>query len=57
MGPHGVLHWQKPKREVALFGVNYTAPVACSYRALGQLATRPEEAIDQDVDHAAYLRP
>ena len=29
----GVLRWQKTKAEVALFGVNYTAPFAYAYRA------------------------
>ncbi|WP_223650767.1 membrane or secreted protein [Hymenobacter psoromatis] len=52
---HGVLRWQKTKREVALFGVNYTAPFAYSYRALGQLGIRPEDAIDQDVYHLSRL--
>ena len=51
----GVLRWQKSKQEVALFGVNYTAPFAYSYRALGQVGTPPQEAIDQDVYHLSRL--
>ena len=52
---HGVLRWQNTKREVALFGVNYTAPFAYSYRALSKLGIKPEAAIDQDVYHLARL--
>ncbi len=51
----GVLRWQKDKREVALFGVNYTAPFAYSYRALGKVGTDREQAIRQDVYHLARL--
>lgn len=51
----GVLRWQKTKREVALFGVNYTAPFAYSYRALGQVGADREQAIDQDVYHLSRL--
>ncbi|RZJ59363.1 MAG: hypothetical protein EOO58_04110, partial [Hymenobacter sp.] len=51
----GVLRWQKSKQEVALFGVNYTAPFAYSYRALSQAGTPPQEAIDQDVYHLSRL--
>ena len=51
----GVLRWQKTKGEVALFGVNYTAPFAYSYRALTKLGIKPEQAIDQDVYHLSRL--
>ncbi|RZK36296.1 MAG: membrane or secreted protein, partial [Hymenobacter sp.] len=51
----GVLRWQKTKGEVALFGVNYTAPFAYSYRALTKLGINPEQAIDQDVYHLSRL--
>ncbi|MDJ0365505.1 membrane or secreted protein [Hymenobacter sp. H14-R3] len=51
----GVLRWQKTKREVALFGVNYTAPFAYSYRALGLVGASREKAIDQDVYHLSRL--
>jgi len=51
----GVLRWQKGKQEVALFGVNYTAPFAYSYRALQRLGVVPEQAIEQDVYHLARL--
>jgi hypothetical protein len=53
---HGVLRWQKTKREVALFGVNYTAPFAYSYRAIDRLPPKShEQAIDQDVYHLSRL--
>jgi len=51
----GVLRWQNTKREVALFGVNYTAPFAYSYRALAQRGVKHEDAIDQDVYHLSRL--
>ncbi|HET9506255.1 MAG TPA: membrane or secreted protein [Hymenobacter sp.] len=51
----GVLRWQKTKQEVSLFGVNYTAPFAYSYRALLKQGIKPEDAIDQDVYHLARL--
>ena len=51
----GVLRWQNTKREVALFGVNYTAPFAYSYRALGQVGADREKAIAQDVYHLSRL--
>ncbi|MBT9395510.1 membrane or secreted protein [Hymenobacter sp. NST-14] len=51
----GVLRWQQNKQEVALFGVNYTAPFAHAYRALQAAGTPPEQAIDQDVYHLARL--
>jgi hypothetical protein len=53
---HGVLRWQKTKREVTLFGVNYTAPFAYSYRAIDKLQPNGhEQAIDQDVYHLSRL--
>lgn len=51
----GALRWAKGKPEVALFGVNYTAPFAYSYRALGKLGVDREQAIRQDVYHLARL--
>ncbi|MBX0290249.1 cellulase family glycosylhydrolase [Hymenobacter sp. HSC-4F20] len=51
----GVLRWQGSKQEVALFGVNYTAPFAYSYRAHQKLGRKLEEAIDQDVYHLSRL--
>lgn len=51
----GALRWQKTKREVALFGVNYTTPFAYSYRALAQRGIKHEDAIDQDVYHLSRL--
>ena len=51
----GVLRWQKTRQEVALFGVNYTAPFAYSYRAHQKLGVNLEQAIRQDVYHLARL--
>ncbi|GAB2864930.1 glycoside hydrolase family 5 protein [Hymenobacter ruber] len=51
----GVLRWQKTQQEVALFGVNYTAPFAYSYRAHQKLGVNLEHAIRQDVYHLARL--
>ena len=51
----GVLRWQQGKQEVALFGVNYTAPFAYSYRAIQKLGVNHEQAIAQDVYHLARL--
>jgi len=51
----GVLRWVKGKKEVALFGVNYTTPFAYSYRAHKTLGVNLEKAIEQDVYHLARL--
>ncbi|MBF9221146.1 cellulase family glycosylhydrolase [Hymenobacter ruricola] len=52
---NGVLRWQQGRQEVALFGVNYTAPFAYSYRALQRLGVSHEQAIRQDVYHLSRL--
>ncbi|UOG76661.1 glycoside hydrolase family 5 protein [Hymenobacter tibetensis] len=51
----GVLRWQKDKKEVALFGVNYTTPFAHAYRAHQKLGVAHEQAIAQDVYHLSRL--
>jgi hypothetical protein len=51
----GVLRWQKDKKEVALFGVNYTTPFAHAYRAHQRLGVSHEQAITQDVYHLSRL--
>ena len=51
----GVLRWTATGDEVALFGVNYTAPFAYSYRAVGYLGIDRKQAIDADVLHLARL--
>ena len=53
--PQGVLRWQQGRGEVALFGVNYTAPFAHAYRALRAVGVAPETAIEQDVYHLSRL--
>lgn len=52
---HGVLRWTASGKEVALFGVNYTAPFAHAFRAHQRLGIAPETAIDADVYHFARL--
>ncbi|HUL54396.1 MAG TPA: hypothetical protein VLT83_13400 [Opitutaceae bacterium] len=51
----GVWRWTASGREIALFGVNYTAPFAYSYRAHQRLGIPIEKAIDADVYHFARL--
>ena len=51
----GVLRWEQGRQEVALFGVNYTAPFAYSYRAIQRVGVPHEQAIAQDVYHLARL--
>ncbi len=51
----GVFRWSGTKAEVALFGVNYAAPFAYDYRAIGTLGLNRKSAIDADVAHLARL--
>ena len=51
----GVMRWASTGDEVALFGANYTAPFAYSYRAIGALGVDRKQAIDADVAHFARL--
>ncbi|NNG17043.1 MAG: hypothetical protein HKM89_11230, partial [Gemmatimonadales bacterium] len=51
----GVMRWTTTGDEVALFGVNYSAPFAHAYRALGYLDADRKQAIDSDVLHLARL--
>jgi len=51
----GVLRWKGSGKEVALFGVNYTAPFAHAFRAHARLGIPIEKAIDADVYHLARL--
>ncbi|MBY0489380.1 MAG: glycoside hydrolase family 5 protein [Gemmatimonadaceae bacterium] len=51
----GVFRWTTSKQEVALFGVNYAAPFAYDYRAIGRLGLNRKAAIDADVAHLARL--
>lgn len=50
----GVLQWQDGS-EVALFGVNYSAPFAYGYRSIERVGVDHRAAIDMDVDHIARL--
>ena len=51
----GIIRWKKDKSEIALFGVNYTAPFAHAYRVLNYLKIPHEKAIESDVYHMARL--
>lgn len=51
----GVLRWKDTGEEAAFFGVNYMAPFAYSYRALGYVGASCEEAIHADVVHMARM--
>jgi len=50
-----VIRWTATGNEVTLWGVNYTAPFAYAYRALGYLGVDRKQAIDADVLHFARL--
>ncbi|HKE46176.1 MAG TPA: hypothetical protein VKB41_16695 [Steroidobacteraceae bacterium] len=52
---NGVMRWRTSGQEVALFGVNYTAPFAHAFRAHARLGIPIEQAIDADVYHFARL--
>ncbi len=51
----GVLRWSGSGREIAQFGVNYTAPFAFSFRAHERLGIPITTAIDADVYHMARM--
>lgn len=51
----GVMRWSDTRQEASFFGVNYTAPFAHSYRALGYLGVDRKAAIDKDVYHISRL--
>lgn len=51
----GVMRWTDSRNEVALWGVNYTAPFAYAYRALAAVGMDRKQAIDADVLHFARL--
>jgi hypothetical protein len=51
----GVMRWKNTNEEVSLFGVNYTAPFAYSYRAHKRLGLSIKKAIDLDVAQMVRL--
>lgn len=51
----GILRWTESGKEIAQFGVNYTAPFAYSFRAHQRLGLPIEKAIDADTYHFARL--
>jgi len=52
---HGVMRWSGSKKEVTLFGVNYTTPFAHAFRAHEYLDLDHKKAIDADVYHLARM--
>lgn len=52
---NGVMRWSDTRQEASFFGVNYTAPFAHAYRALGYLRLDRKAAIDKDVYHISRL--
>lgn len=55
VGKNGVFRWSKDKKEIRVFGVNYTLPFAHGYRAITYLDKNHKQAIDKDVYHIARL--
>jgi hypothetical protein len=51
----GVLRWTGSEKEIAQFGVNYTAPFAFSFRSHQRLGIPITTAIDADVYHMARM--
>ena len=51
----GVMRYASSGDEATFFGVNYTAPFAHAYRALGYLGKDHKEVIDNDVYHISRL--
>lgn len=51
----GIMRWEKTKKEVMGFGVNYTVPFAHAYRMAERDGISHEKAIDEDVYHFARL--
>ncbi|KAA3613541.1 MAG: membrane or secreted protein [Calditrichaeota bacterium] len=52
---NGILKWTESGQEVALFGVNYSAPFAHAFRAIKKLGLSHKKAIDMDVSQFARL--
>ncbi|MCX7046188.1 MAG: cellulase family glycosylhydrolase [Candidatus Sumerlaeota bacterium] len=55
MDEQGVLRWNDTNSEVALFGVNYYAPMHWNYRDLKAINADIEKVIDEDVAHFARM--
>ena len=51
----GVIRWKDSKKEVALFGANYTLPSASDYRAAGYLTSDRKTLIDNDMAQFARM--
>ena len=51
----GVIRWADDRREVALFGANYTLPSASDFRAAGYLTNDRKKLIDEDMAQFARM--
>lgn len=51
----GVIRWKKSRKEVALFGANYSLPSACDYRAAGYVKAERKKIVDHDMVHFARM--
>jgi hypothetical protein len=51
----GTIRWRDNRREVSLFGANYTLPSASDYRAAGYLRSDRKKLIDEDMAHFARM--
>ena len=51
----GTIRWRDNRKEVALFGANYTLPSASDYRAAGYLTNDRKKLIDEDMAHFARM--
>ena len=52
---NGVFRYTNTKKEVRLFGINYTLPFAHGYRAMNYINKDHKKAIDKDVYHFTRL--
>jgi hypothetical protein len=51
----GVIRWTADRREVALFGANYSLPSACDYRAAGYVNADRKKLVEKDMTHFARM--
>src|SRR6476646_6112446 len=51
----GVIRWSDSRKEVALFGANYTLPSASDFRAAGYLVSDRKKLIDEDMAQFARM--
>ncbi len=51
----GIMRWEKTKKEVQGFGVNYSVPFAHAYRSAKRMGIDIKKAIDNDIYHFKRL--